>query len=109
MNEPHAAPDPDEVDEEEVEAERKERLDPDNRPDHAEVDNTGREFDSEAGMFTDNPEYDEVDHDHPPYDDEAGEMQAPNESGEVSVDGDGDGDGADAKGAEDGAAEDTDR
>lgn len=37
---------------------REERLDPDNRPDGAEVDNTDRTFDAEVGMFTDNPDYD---------------------------------------------------
>lgn len=36
---------------------REQRLDPDNRPDSAEVDNTDRTFDAEAGMFTDNPDY----------------------------------------------------
>lgn len=38
---------------EEIEAERKERLDPENRPDAAEVDNTDREFDETRGQFTD--------------------------------------------------------
>jgi hypothetical protein len=37
----------------EIEAERKRRLDPDNRPDMAEVDNTDREFDLERGEFVD--------------------------------------------------------
>ena len=46
---------------EEIERERAERLDPDNRPEDAEVDNTGRVFDSGAGKFTDNEEYDEND------------------------------------------------
>ncbi len=36
---------------EQIEAERKERLDPDNRPDNAEVDNTDRTF--EDGGFKD--------------------------------------------------------
>ncbi|HET8605184.1 MAG TPA: hypothetical protein VFM09_14745 [Marmoricola sp.] len=36
-----------------IEQERKERLDPDNRPPNAEVDNTDREFDVEHGRFTD--------------------------------------------------------
>ncbi|WP_435746629.1 hypothetical protein [Nocardioides sp. SYSU DS0663] len=43
---------------EQVEAERQERLDPANRPDDVEVDNTGRDFDVEKGMFTDSEEYD---------------------------------------------------
>ena len=42
-----------------MEEERKERLDPDNRPDGAEVDNTDRTFDVERGMYTDSEEYDE--------------------------------------------------
>ena len=37
----------------EIEAEREERLDPDNRPDNAEVDNTDRDFDTTTGQFTD--------------------------------------------------------
>jgi hypothetical protein len=37
----------------EIEAEREERLDPDNRPDNAEVDNTDRDFDTTIGQFTD--------------------------------------------------------
>ena len=42
---------PEELDE--IEAERKERLDPDNRPENAEVDNTDRDFDTTIGQFTD--------------------------------------------------------
>ncbi|WP_299049881.1 hypothetical protein [uncultured Nocardioides sp.] len=38
---------------EEVEADREERLDPDNRPDGAEIDNTDRTFNEETGMFED--------------------------------------------------------
>lgn len=55
-------PDADDVPQEdidEIEEERQERLDPENRPDNAEIDNTDREFDSDAGMFTDNPDYNE--------------------------------------------------
>jgi hypothetical protein len=36
-----------------IEQERQERLDPDNRPENAEVDNTQRDFDTEHGEFTD--------------------------------------------------------
>ena len=80
-------PDEDEVPDEtieEIDTERAERLDPDNRPDGAEVDNTQRTFDSGAGMFTDNPDYDE---NHRPYaaDEDAGPPQ--DSSGEA---GDGD-------------------
>ena len=45
----------------EIERERAERLDPDNRPEDTEVDNTGRTFDSGAGKFTDSDDYDEND------------------------------------------------
>ena len=47
---------PDDVDKdllEEIEAEREERLDPDNRPEHAEVDNTQRTFIAEEARFED--------------------------------------------------------
>jgi len=37
---------------EQLEKERQERLDPDNRPTNAIVDNTGREFDGEKDDFT---------------------------------------------------------
>jgi hypothetical protein len=37
----------------EIEAERERRLDPDNRPENAEVDNTERDFDTTTGQFTD--------------------------------------------------------
>jgi hypothetical protein len=43
----------------EIEEERERRLDSDNRPDDAEVDNTERTFDSDTGLFTDSEEYDE--------------------------------------------------
>ncbi len=44
---------------ERIEAERQERLAPENRPENSEVDNTQREFDPEAEEFTYGP--DEVD------------------------------------------------
>ena len=50
----------------EVEAERAQRLDAENRPEEAEVDNTDREFDEEKGMFTDSPGYEEADERFPP-------------------------------------------
>jgi hypothetical protein len=49
---------PDEQTRREIEEERRARLDPDNRPDGAEVDNTGRTFDHERGQFTDSGDYD---------------------------------------------------
>lgn len=63
-HEPAGLPDPDEVsdqEKEEIEKERQERLDPGQRPDGTEVDNTERDFDPEAGMFTDNPDHSESD------------------------------------------------
>jgi len=36
-----------------IEEEREKRLDPDNRPDNAEIDNTDRDFDVVKGQFTD--------------------------------------------------------
>ena len=51
-----ALPDADDISQEEldeIEAERKERTSPDNRPEGAEVDNTDREFDPVQGQFTD--------------------------------------------------------
>ncbi|MCW2849478.1 MAG: hypothetical protein JWR90_3452 [Marmoricola sp.] len=50
---------PDEDTKNEIEEERDKRLDPDNRPENAEVDNTPRDFDVERGMFTDSEEYDD--------------------------------------------------
>jgi hypothetical protein len=51
--------DPDEDTKKEIEEERQKRLDPDNRPDNAEVDNTERTFDVDRGQFTDSEHYDE--------------------------------------------------
>jgi hypothetical protein len=53
-------PGADPEDEAEIEKERQERLDPENRPDGVEVDNTDRDFDPEKGMFTDNDDYDQA-------------------------------------------------
>ncbi len=50
---------PDDETKEEIEEERQERLDPENRPDDAEVDNTQRDFDVDRGKFTDSEDYDE--------------------------------------------------
>jgi hypothetical protein len=55
--EPNAEPDDDTK--QEMEEERERRLDPDNRPDGAEIDNTDRTFDVERGQFTDSEDYDE--------------------------------------------------
>ncbi len=62
---------PDEETKQEIEEERAERLDPDNRPEAAEVDNTQRDFDVEKGMFTDSDDYDESD--EKPYAEDAGD------------------------------------
>jgi hypothetical protein len=64
----------------ELESERAERLDPDNRPDNAEVDNTGREFDATRGQFTDTPHDDSVG----PFDD----PEDPNNDSDGDPDGD---------------------
>jgi hypothetical protein len=53
------AQEPDEQTKQEIDAERERRLDPDNRPDGAEVDNTDRTFDHDRGQFTDSEGYDE--------------------------------------------------
>ena len=59
-------PGADPEDKEEIEEERKERLDPDNRPDNVEVDNSERDFDVEKGMFTDSEGYEEAEEKFPP-------------------------------------------
>ena len=53
-------PGADPEDEQEIEQDREERLDPDNRPDQAEIDNSEREFDATKGMFKDSEGYDEA-------------------------------------------------
>jgi len=58
-------PGADPEDKEEIEEERQERLDPENRPDNVEVDNTDRDFDAEKGMFTDSEGYDEAEEKFP--------------------------------------------
>ena len=50
---------PDEETKREIEEERKRRLDPENRPEGAEVDNTDRTFDHDRGKFTDSEDYDD--------------------------------------------------
>lgn len=50
---------PDEETAQEMEEERERRLDPENRPENAEVDNTQRDFDVDHGKFTDRDDYDE--------------------------------------------------
>jgi hypothetical protein len=50
---------PDDATKQEIEEERARRLDPANRPDGAEVDNTERTFDHERGKFTDSEDYDD--------------------------------------------------
>ncbi len=62
-HEPAGLPDADELSDEkkkQIEQEREERLAEENRPEGAEIDNTERTFDDEAGMFTDNPDYSEA-------------------------------------------------
>ena len=50
----------DDVDDDEIEQERQERLDPENRPTNAEVDNSARDFDIAAGQFTDHDKDEEI-------------------------------------------------
>ncbi len=72
--EPAGLPDADELSEEkkkQIEQEREERLSDENRPDGAEINNTDRTFDDEAGMFTDNPDYSEEERPYAVGDDEA--------------------------------------
>ena len=58
-------PGADPEDQEEIEEDRQERLDPDNRPEGAEIDNTDREFDAKKGMFTDAEGYDQAEEKFP--------------------------------------------
>lgn len=51
----------------ELEEIRQERLDPENRPDNVEVDNTQRDFDTSTGKFTDS----DMEEDVGPFDDDA--------------------------------------
>lgn len=62
---------PAEAEVEEIEAEREERLAPDNRPEGAEVDNTRREFDVEKAMFTDAEGYEQAEERFPPAEEQA--------------------------------------
>src|SRR3954471_9963824 len=59
-------PGADPADEEQIEEERERRLDPDNRPDNVEVDNTQRDFDVEKGLFKDSEGYEEAEEKFPP-------------------------------------------
>lgn len=52
---------PDDQTKQEMDEERERRLDPENRPDNAEVNNTERTFDHDRGQFTDSEDYDEND------------------------------------------------
>jgi hypothetical protein len=65
---------PDGMTPEEIEAERQQRLAPENRPEGAEVDNTDRTFDHERGQFTDSETFAEAE---PRFSD----PENPNESG----------------------------
>jgi hypothetical protein len=61
-----AVPGADPEDAEQIAADREERLDPDNRPDGAEVDNTDRKFDAEKGLYTDSEGYEQAESRFPP-------------------------------------------
>lgn len=45
---------------EEIQADRAERLAPENRPENSEVDNSGRVFDERKAMFTDEEGYEDA-------------------------------------------------
>ena len=49
-----------------IQKDRAERLAAESRPENTEVDNTGRRFDAEKAMFTDEPGYDEAPKRFPP-------------------------------------------
>ncbi len=51
---------------EEIQADRAERLAPENRPVNSEVDNSGRVFDEQKAMFTDEAGYAEAPEKFPP-------------------------------------------
>ncbi len=63
MDQQHAAHEPSEA---EIEEERERRLADENRPDGAEIDNTGRDFDPEHGMFEDSDDYGATPAPYPP-------------------------------------------
>src|SRR4051812_40983779 len=88
--EPNAEPDEDTK--KEMEEERQRRLDPDNRPDGAKIDNSDRTFDVERGQFTDSEDYDESE--PAPFSDPEDPNNPDNESGDDGDDG-GDGDDGD--------------
>ncbi|MCW2817597.1 MAG: hypothetical protein JWR42_384, partial [Marmoricola sp.] len=88
---------PDEGTKKEMEEDREQRLDPENRPENAEIDNTDRDFDVKRGMFTDNDAYDDSEPETYPGEDDP-------EAG--SDDGDDEKDGADDGAEPDDAPED---
>ena len=67
-----------------MEEEREKRLDPDNRPDGAEIDNTERTFDVDRGQFTDSEDYD--DSEPPPFADPEDPNQNDDDSDDDSDD-----------------------
>ena len=79
---------PDEDTKKEMEEEREKRLDPDNRPDGAEIDNTERTFDVDRGQFTDSEDYD--DSEPPPFADPEDPNQNDDDSDDSESDDDSD-------------------
>ena len=75
---------PDEDTKKEMEEEREKRLDPDNRPEGAEIDNTERTFDVDRGQFTDSEDYD--DSEPPPFADPEDPNQNDDDSDDDSDD-----------------------
>ena len=93
---------PDDETKHDIEEERERRLDPDNRPDGAEVDNTDRTFDHDRGQFTDSEEYDESE--PAPFSDPEDPNNTDAEGGDDSS-----GDDSDAEAAEDSRDQDDDQ
>jgi hypothetical protein len=93
---------PDEDTKKDIEETRAERLDPDNRPENAEVDNTERTFDVERGMYTDSEDYDEnepapfADPENPNTGDEAGDADTDGSDDDADTDDDDSGDSDDS-------------
>lgn len=70
---------------ERIEEERKENLAPENRPPNTEVDNTQRDFDTEAGMYTDDPRYDDLSEEDKPFEEEPTSAPATAPDGHTDV------------------------
>lgn len=70
---------------EKIEEERKEVLAPENRPPNTEVDNTQRDFDTHAGMYTDDPRYADLSEEDKPFEEEPTSSPATAPDGHTDV------------------------